>query len=186
MKYKILNKKNLFQNHFVNIENVSLKIDRYNREPMQIERVAFNKSNVCAVLLEVEEFKKIVLVEQFRYSAIAKNNGWIQEVVAGLLEKNEKPLEATIREAKEETGYVIEKLEKICNYYPIPGISNQVVHLFFAKVFEKNRVPNFQQLWDKEEDLKIFYYKKTQIPELLKTIVDGKTIIALQWYLSQN
>ena len=184
MKYKIIKKEKLFQNYFMNVENVSLEIDRYNGETMQLERVAFQKKGVCAVLIEIRETKEIILVEQFRYSAVENNNGWIQEIVAGLLEKGEEPLQAAIREAKEETGYIITDIEKICSFYPTPGISNQIVHLFFAKVSQDAKIKNYQKLWDKEEDLAIYYYKKEHLLQLLnKKIVDGKTIMALQWYL---
>lgn len=184
MDYKILKREKLFQNYFLNIENIHLEIDRYNGETMQIERVAFQKKGVCAALLEVLETKEIILVEQFRYCAISKTNGWIQEVVAGLIEQDEDPLKAMIRETKEETGYAIENIEKICDFYPIPGISDQLFYLYFASVSQKKRLPDFQKLWDEGEDLKVCYYKREQIPHLLsKTIVDGKTIMALQWYL---
>jgi ADP-ribose pyrophosphatase len=184
VKYKILKKENLFQNYFLNVENVFLEVERFEGESMKVQRVAFQKRGVCAVLIEIKETREIVLVEQFRYSAIGKNSGWIQEVVAGILEKKEDPLQGAIREAKEETGYLLDDVEKICDFYPTPGISNQIVHLYFASVSEHARIANYQKLWDKEEDLKIYYYKKEQLPQLLKTqIVDAKTILALQWYL---
>lgn len=184
MNYKILKKEKLFQNYFLNVENISLEVDRYNGNKMQIERIAFQKRGVSAVLLEIIETKEIVLVEQFRYSAISKSNGWIQEVVAGLLEKGEDPLQTAKRETKEETGYLIEQIKKITSFYPSPGISNQVLHLYFARASQKTRVKDYAKLWDKEEDLKIYHYQKKQIPQLLKEhIIDGKTILALQWYL---
>ena len=112
------------------------------------------------------------------------------EIIAGLLEKEEDPLEAAVREVKEETGYLIDGLEKIYHFYSsdISGISDQIMHIFFAKTSKSQRIKNFRELQDKEEDIKVCYFKKEQIAKLLKDnkIIDAKTIIALQWYLSKN
>ena len=68
------------------------------------------------------------------------------------------------------------------------GISDQIMHIFFAKVSKLQRIKNFIELQDKEEDLKVCYFKKEQLANLLKNnqIMDAKTISALQWYLAKD
>ena len=184
MEYKILDKKKIFHNKILEIETVNLEVERYNGQKMRFERIAFEKRGVSAVLLEIEESSELVLVEQFRYSAANSGNCWVMEIVAGLIDKGENPEEAAIREAKEETGYLVQNLELISSFYPSVGVSNQVMHLFFAKVKQNQRIKDYQKGWDPEEDLKVCHYKKEKLLSLLQDnkIRDGKTIVALQWY----
>ena len=188
MKYEILQRKNLFKNKFFDIEQVDLEIGCYDGDTKKIHRIALKRPAVAAVLLQIENTKELVLVEQFRYSAARTGDAWMLEIIAGLIEKGEKSLEAAVREVKEETGYLVDDLEKIYHFYSSAGISDQVMHIFFAKVSQSKRIKNFTELQDKEEDIKVCYFKKEQIAKLLKDnkIIDAKTIIALQWYLSKN
>ncbi len=188
MKYHILDRENIFKNKFFDIEQVDLEIDCYDGKTKKIHRVALKRPAVAAVLLQIEDTEELVLVEQFRYSTARTGDAWMLEIIAGLLEKEEDPLEAAVREVKEETGYLIDGLEKIYHFYSSAGISDQIMHIFFAKTSKSQRIKNFRELQDKEEDIKVCYFKKEQIAKLLKDnkIIDAKTIIALQWYLSKN
>lgn len=187
MKFKEISSKRLLKHKFLEIDSVFLEVDKYNGEKLHFERLALKRHEVSAVLLEISETKEIVLVEQFRYSAANSGNCWIQEVVAGVIEEGEKPETAAVREIKEETGYLADKLEKIYVFYPSVGISNQIMHLFFAQIKQNQRIKDHQNFFDEEEDIKLCYYKKEEIFHLLQTakIIDAKTIIALQWYLSK-
>ena len=153
MKSHILDKKNLFKNKFFDIEQVVLEIDCYDGNTKKINRVALKRPDVAAVLLQIEETEELVLVEQFRYSATRTGDAWMLEIIAGLLEKGEKPPEAAIREVKEETGYLVADLEKVYHFYSSAGISDQIMHIFFAKVSKLQRIKNFIELQDKEEDI---------------------------------
>ena len=42
---------------------------------------------LSAVLLQIENTKELVLVEQFRYSAARTGDAWMLEIIAGLIEK---------------------------------------------------------------------------------------------------
>ncbi len=188
MKYEILQRENLFKNKFFDIEQVDLEIDCYDGNTKKIHRIALKRAAVAAVLLQIKDTEELVLVEQFRYSAARTGDAWMLEIIAGLLEKGEDPLAAAIREVKEETGYLVENLEKIYHFYSSAGISDQIMHIFFAKASQSQRMKNFTELQDKEEDIKVCYFKKEKIAKLLKNnkIMDSKTIIALQWFLSNT
>lgn len=55
------------------------------------------------------------------------------EIPAGTLEPNEPIEVAAARELAEETGYTAKRLEKICVFYPSPGLLSEKTHLFVAR-----------------------------------------------------
>jgi ADP-ribose pyrophosphatase len=74
---------------------------------------------------------KILLVKQFRYPF-----GYIWEIPAGKIEKNENSLKTAKRELLEETGYK-GKFEKIGKFIISPGYSNEIMHFYLAYEIEK-------------------------------------------------
>jgi len=99
---------------------------------------------------------KILLVNQFRYPF-----GYIWEIPAGKIEKNENPLKAAKRELLEETGYK-GKFKKIGKFIVTPGYSNEVMHFYIAYDIEK--VKEF----DKKEikETKFFDINKVKTKDL--------------------
>ena len=79
-----------------------------------IKREIFSGSHVATVLPYDPKKKKIVLINQFRAGVINQNiNPIITEIVAGIISKNEKPVEAAIRECEEETGCRVKNIKKM-------------------------------------------------------------------------
>jgi nudix-type nucleoside diphosphatase (YffH/AdpP family) len=80
------------------------------------KRLVFERGDSVAVLLLNVEMKSVVLVEQLRVAALvgrrrddrSTTDGWILETIAGMVDVNETPEAAAIRETFEETGYQIQ------------------------------------------------------------------------------
>ncbi len=80
----------------------------------------------------------IVLMRQYRYAA----NEYLWELSAGTLAGREEggrmiptetPEECARRELLEETGYEARAWRKVCECYALPGSSDEIIHLFFAR-----------------------------------------------------
>ena len=101
------------------------------------------------------------------------------ELPAGKIDKGESPEACAVRELEEETGAVADELIYMGPMYPTPAYSQEVIHLYVAKVDQF--VPPHT---DENEDLKI---QKLPFEELLAMIdndeiVDAKTVmLALKW-----
>ena len=70
-----------------------------------------------AVVMPVDERKRVLLVRQYRLPA--KQSLW--ELPAGRVDPGETPLQAARRELAEETGYRARKLQKLVAFWPSPG-----------------------------------------------------------------
>jgi len=57
--------------------------------------------------------------------------------VAGGIDKGEKPEQAIKREIMEETGYKVDYVKHISDFYASPGKTSELISLFYCEVSEK-------------------------------------------------
>ncbi|HXX03790.1 MAG TPA: NUDIX domain-containing protein [Xanthobacteraceae bacterium] len=111
-------------------------------------RLVFERGDAVAALLYNPDTNDVIIVNQFKYPSLvgrqrdnaATTDGWITETVAGMIDGEETPEEAVIRETREETGYRIKKPELICKFFSSPGGTSERIFLFFVEVTEADRV----------------------------------------------
>jgi ADP-ribose pyrophosphatase len=85
------------------------------------------------VVLPVFPDGRILLVRQFRYVA----GQYLWELVAGHKENNETFAEGARRELKEEAGYTARQCTKMLEFYPSPGLLNELMVIFLARGLKK-------------------------------------------------
>lgn len=86
----------------------------------------------AVAIVAVDAEQQILLVKQFRTGS----QSLMYEIPAGLLEMGENPLDAAIREMREETGYRPLNVESIGGLYLSPAYCTEYIHLFFARDYE--------------------------------------------------
>ena len=128
--------------------------------------------NGGAVIAALTEDKKLVMVRQYRKPA----DKVMLEVPAGKIDPGEKPLEAAVRELKEETGYTAEKVEFLTQFYPSVGYSEEVLYLYLCT----GLIPG-ETNFDENEAIDI---EEVELDRLFKKamsgeIDDAKTLIAI-------
>ena len=74
------------------------------------------------------EDPQILLIKQYRYAA----EGFLYEVPAGRLDKNETPEDCARRELMEETGCSAERIEPLYTFFTTPGFIDERIHGFIA------------------------------------------------------
>ena len=154
----ILNKKKKVydgKNISVNVHNVSFRKKKFKREIIE-------QKSASAVL--AFEGTKVILVKQHRFP-----HGYVLEIPAGTLNKNESPRSCAIRELIEETGYKPKKLKHLIDYYPNIGYNTQFIHCYVAQEIEK-----ISEI--KLESDEFFTIVKIDFKKLLGMIVSGKII----------
>lgn len=130
----------------------------------------------CVAVVAIDEKNDLVLVRQFR-SAVGRK---LLEIVAGGIEKGERPEEAAVREMREETGYRPGRLARLGGFYSAPGYSTEYLHLYLAS--ELTSAP--LEAEDTPEIEKAVLHRE-EIPGLIISgvICDAKTIAGLLFYL---
>lgn len=134
------------------------------------------------VVLAVDEYERAYMVRQYRYPAGRP----MLEVPAGKLEKGEVPLNAAIRELREETGLTAEKIVYFGVTYPSPGFCDEQLHIYLALGLTQG-----EACPDEDEFLNV---EVIELDKLVKMAVrgelqDGKSINAIfiaREYLRNN
>src|SRR5262245_33790773 len=98
--------------------------------------LVFERGDAVAALIYNRDLAQVILVEQFKVPTLEKsrNNGFMTEVMAGMIKLDETPEQAVIREALEETGYQIKNPELIATFFSSPGGSSERIFLYYAVV----------------------------------------------------
>lgn len=184
-KVEILKKKRVFDDFF-KVDEALLTYEKFDgRMSDTVRRLNFERGDAAAALVFNRQSQKVILVEQFRYPTHESdaNNGWITEVVAGIVEKGEDPKETIKREIHEETGYRVKEAELVYKFYLSPGGSSERIFLYYAEVTDNDRVSQGGGVACEHEDLQLKEFTIDQLFTHLDAggFVDAKTIIALMW-----
>lgn len=153
-------------------------------------RMRLNRPDACAVLVFNTETNKVILTKQFRYGVFSKSSTDILEIMAGVMDDGEGPLETANREAQEEIGYKLHpgNTTLICSCFASPGYSSERFHIFFAEVTSSDKTGEGGGLKKENENIKIVEMYPKEFLQLIKDarIVDAKTIIAGLWLLNRD
>ncbi len=100
------------------------------------KREILRSGPAVVVLLYDPVSQQLVLIEQFRVGAYVNHlpSAWILECVAGLMDEGETREATARREAKEETGCDVRRLEFTGAYLSSPGLSDEVVSIYVGEV----------------------------------------------------
>ncbi len=183
-RVEIINKKRIFDDFF-KIDAVSLKHELFSGEMSEpMRRLNFERGDSVAVLIWNKESKCFVLIEQFRYPTYEKGPGWLLEIPAGVIEKDEDPISTIKREIIEETGYQSNGLTHIYSFYVSPGGTSERLLLYYTEVENKDKIETGGGLDSEHEDIRVLEIPFTELWDALESgrIIDAKTIIALQWF----
>ena len=81
---------------------------------------------------------------------------------AGYIEKNEYPQYSALRELREETGYISERIIEIDSFYQDEGCSSAYNHIFLAL----NCIKKYPQQLDKDELIRYMLFSYEELEEL--------------------
>jgi ADP-ribose diphosphatase len=126
----------------------------------------------ASAIVPISDVGDVVLIRQYRHAV----GGFIWEIPAGTLNKGETALACARRELVEETGFSAQVFHELGEIVPVPGYSDERIHLFLAK-----RLGPARQNLDRDELLEVHQIPFDEAIDMIKRgeIVDGKTISGL-------
>lgn len=124
----------------------------------------------AAVIIPMLDKNTMVMIRQFRYAA----GDFIWEFPAGTCSPGEPPLTCARRELEEETGYKARRWKKLIMFYPTPGVSTEIMHLYLAWDLRET-----QAHLEEDEILETKTFRISEISRMIRAgqIIDGKTIL---------
>jgi ADP-ribose pyrophosphatase len=149
-------------------------------------REVLERGHAVAVLPYDPVRDEVVLVEQFRAGAISvaktPDEAWLLEVVAGIIEVGEQPLEVVHRETREEAGCEISDLIPLYHFFGSPGGAAETTQLFCGRV-DSSQIGGVYGIAEEHEDIQVHVVSFAESQRLL---AEGKiraapAVIALQW-----
>jgi ADP-ribose pyrophosphatase len=128
----------------------------------------------AAAIVALMNRDEVLLVEQYRKAVEDKT----LEIPAGTLEEGESPEECARRELMEETGFIASKLDKLVEFYPSPGFSSEIIHIFKASGLKK--------VADVHAELPLRFVPLKELLTLIRKgeVRDGKTVIGVLMVLT--
>ena len=133
----------------------------------------------AAAMLAFDENKKVILVKQHRFP-----HGYVLEIPAGTLEKNEDPTMCAFRELEEETGYKANKMTPLISFYPSIGYNSEIIHCYVASGLKK--IADLKL--DADEILSVEKIERAKLMKMIKKgeIQDAKTICAVMTFAAKK
>jgi len=154
-------------------------------KPYKINREILGVGDVVFALCYSPEEKKFYLIKQFRPFYYVRNEKYKFELVGGLVDEGETLTKALKREIKEEIGVKTLKLKKLTKYCPVPGYSDEIVHVYYAEV-EKIKDSHLYNKFENEEikvsKLTLNQIKKFNFSEQIQNVL---TKVSIYEYLNK-
>lgn len=184
MKKVIIESKKRIFDDFFKIDEAHLRYEKFDgRMSPVVRRLNFERGDSVAALIFNTGTRRLILVNQFKYPAFEKGQGWMTEAMAGMINEGEDPESAARREVLEETGYSPRSLEHIYTFYVSPGGTSERIILYYAEVDDDCKTGPGGGVASEDED--IVNVEMTLEEALVQVesgdIADAKTIIGILW-----
>jgi ADP-ribose pyrophosphatase len=164
---KIISSQEKYRNGLFHVtENVAVSPDGF-----EIRR-AIVGHNGSAVMMAVDDKKRILLVRQYRLPA----RRFLWELPAGRLDPGENSLQAARRELKEETGYRARHWKKMVTFFPSPGYVEETMTVYLATGLTAGEATPMD---DERIETGWFTAKDIETRIAKGSIVDAKTIVGM-------
>ena len=147
-----------------------------------LTRELFVRPPAVGVLIYDPATDEVLLIEQCRVGALDDIHPWQMEIVAGLVELGEQPEDVVRREAEEEAGVVLGKVERVMEFMPSPGGSDERFALYVASA-DLSQAGGVHGLPEEGEDIRVNVMSVNQALSALERgrINNAPCILALQW-----
>lgn len=148
-----------------------------------VEREILERGD-AAILIPYDPIQDtVVLIEQIRFAARETTESpWLFEMVAGMMEEGESAEEVARREAQEEAGLDVKRIEPALSYMASPGGMSERLHIFVGEV-DSLTASGIHGLSTENEDIKVHVVPRSMAYQMVNTgkIDNAGSVISLLW-----
>ncbi len=185
---ELVSTERIFDEYF-KIDEKKFLIKKEGSEDKEISRLSLVRPDAVAVLIYNEELETFTFVHQYRPAIGDKNDDTpILEIAAGLIDEGESPEVAAEREVLEETGYKVDNLQLLYDYYPGVGYCSERVYVYIAYVSKNDKIEAGGGLEIEGEMMDVVEFSVNDTFDMFNEgqFVDGKTIMTLQYFMASQ
>jgi nudix-type nucleoside diphosphatase (YffH/AdpP family) len=165
------------------LKKTTFDLQRRDGSWQQQSRETYDRGNGATILLYNLARRTVVLTRQFRFPAFVNGHpGLLIEAAAGLLDQA-SPEERIRAEVEEETGYRIDRPQKVFEAFMSPGSVTEKLYFFVAEYDRDSRVSAGGGNHVEGEDIEVLELSIEDAMAAMERgeIADGKTIMLLQY-----
>jgi len=171
---------------FFTVEESDLSFRRFDGAMSpQISRAGFVSGDAAIVLPYDAKRDLVLLIEQFRFGPFLRHDThpWLLEPIAGKVDAGETPENAAHREAREEAGLEIDRLELVSANYPSPGANSEFFYTYIGLCDLDPAMQGVGGLADEHEDIKSHVIPFARLLELLSSgeVNCGPLVLLALW-----
>ncbi|WP_147289256.1 NUDIX hydrolase [Helicobacter sp. MIT 99-5507] len=141
----------------------------------------------ASILIHNIDNNSIIIVKQFRPAVFLRNNnGYMYELCAGLIDKENKTIDEIIKEeVLEECGYYAESVTKIAEFYSSVGTSGSKQSVFYTEVKNSQKIASGGGI--DNECIEIIEIKVDEMQDFLKQDnITPSLGFSFMWFLSNK
>ncbi|SFM17513.1 NUDIX domain-containing protein [Shimia aestuarii] len=171
---------------FYTLEEYDLAFKRYDGSTSaMVRREVFVATDAIIVLPYDPVRDRVLLIEQFRPGPFARGDQkpWLLEPIAGRIDTNETAEETAHREAMEEAGLTLSRLEEVAHCYASPGCSTEYFDIYVGIADLPDDVAGVNGLEEEAEDIRSFIFSFNDLMRLVDEmqIVNAPLALAALW-----
>ncbi len=170
---------------FIAVQEITFRHRRFSggwSRPVQRSVIAWG--DVVTLLPYDPASDRLLVIEQVRSGPLARGdaNPWCIEVVAGLIDSDENTEETARREAEEEAGLSLGRLERIGDFYTTPGFASERITAFVGEA-DLSAAGGVHGLEDEGEDIRsvILPFDEAMAAIAANAVNTGPALVSLLW-----
>lgn len=174
--------------YFFGVQSDDLRFRRFDGSLSPVVRRAAFVMSDAVTLLPYDPLRDcVLLVEQFRYGLYLRRaaNCWSLEGIAGRIDPGETPVQAALREAREEAGLALteDALHLIGKAYPSPGCVTECLFQYIAICALPENDGAVNGLETEAEDIRRHVIPFARLMELAQNgeVQNGPLLTSIYW-----
>ena len=180
---KITGVKKIFDG-FLSVTRYKIEADRHAGGTLIVEREVMERGRAVGVLGYDPTRDEVLLVNEMRPGPLVAGDGGFSDALpAGMIDKGERPMQAALREMKEETGMELKDPQIIHpGAYVSPGGTTERITLVFGTL-DMGKAGGVHGKLSESEDIKTVILKADEFIARAENgqITDMKTLVAAFW-----